>query len=974
MKIKRNPLASVIKKMLYSSFLVSVGFTGVTYAEDDTDTEKLDSITVTGSNIRGVDLEGAHPVTIIDRKELLATGITDVGDLLQRLPSFSGSPLGTRTNNGGNGSVRVDLRGIGTGRTLVLIDGRRTVDGGDFQSIPSAMIERVEILKEGASAIYGADAIAGVVNIITRTDMTGAEIEFSISDSFDTDNNDIKNGSLVFGDSSETGGFVFGLQYEDQSATLQSDTPYGFLQDTFFILDPDAYKAGGFDPLASYMVGGGSSRIPCGVFDLASGGPALTVNGPSPGSGDCGTPGAILSPADFREFAGGFFAAENDLYNYAPVNFLQTPFEKTNIFFNGHKDVNGVEIFTNFRYNHRTSKQRLAPIPFDTNGDPGANVTDAAGNPSQGISADNVFNPFGEDIVRVRRRMTETNREFTQDIQQYQFIIGARGQVADSGWNWEASYNLGFRERVDHDFGQFIGSRLALALGASFFDSDGVATCGTPDAPIAGCVPLNLFGGPGTVTPEMINYISATLTDTTETQLDVFNANVSGILFNLPAGPVGSAFGVEYRDQGLSFTPDSSKFVGAATGGQVGPTSGTYDVTSLYAEFNLPLLDSDSMGEIDFNLGVRYDDYSTVGSNTTVQGNLVYRPIDTLLIRATYAEVFREPSVSLLFGGRFDNFPTAEDSCNTDNFSALPENEQAVCIAQGVPEGGAIQSDNQLRQLRGGNPDLNPEQGETKTVGIAWSPEFLDGFTTTLDWWQVKLDDGFTVVSVDDTIQNCLSSLDVNSIECSLVEPRRPDGSISRVSGLTVNSAKIKVEGVDFSTNYVFGTDFGQFNLGFSYTRLINNQQQNTKREGDGPLPLLSGARNEEFAGRYDGGAFNEDRAKITAIWTYGDWTINYGLDFYSDLDVDLTFFDARDLIENGGGSEVVTQHIGSQSYSDLAISYAVPWQETTITVGINNLFDRAPPFIETGFTGSTEPATYRVFGRTWFVRWNTRF
>ena len=962
MKIKHNPINSAIKKALYSSLVASVALSGVTYAEDDADTEKLDSITVTGSNIRGVDLEGAHPVTIIDRNELLATGITDVGDLLQRLPSFSGSPLGTRTNNGGNGSVRVDLRGIGSGRTLVLIDGRRTVDGGDFQSIPSAMIERVEILKEGASAIYGADAIAGVVNIITRTDMTGAEIEFSISDSFDTDNNDIKQGSLVFGNSSETGGFVFGVQYEDQSATLQSDTPYGFLQDTFFVLDPDAYKAGGFDATADYMVGGGSGRIPCGVFSLASGGPALTVDGPSPGTGDCGTPGALLTPDDFREFAGGFFAAENDLYNYAPVNFLQTPFEKTNIFFNGHKDVNGVEVFTNFRYNHRTSKQRLAPLPYDTNGDPGAPVTDAAGNPRQGISADNVFNPFGEDIVQVTRRMTEAKREFSQDIQQYQFIIGARGRIADTGWNWEASYNLGFRQSVSKSFGQFIGSRLASALGPSFFNSEGVATCGTVDSPIAGCVPLNLFGGPGTVTPEMINYVSATLVNTTETQLDVFNANVSGILFDLPAGPVGSAFGVEYRDQGLTFTPDSSRFVGAATGGQVLPTSGTYDVTSLYAEFNLPLLDSESMGELDFSLGTRYDDYSTVGSNTTLQGNLVYRPTNSLLLRATYAEVFREPGVIALFAGAQDNFPTADDPCNANNFGDIPASQQAVCLAQGVPEGGAPQINTQLRQLTGGNSTLQPEEGETVTVGLAWSPEFLDGFTTTLDWWRVELDQGFTRITVDDTIQNCLDTGDANSPQCSLVQ-RRPDGTILRVVGTTQNAATVAVKGVDFSTNYVFGTDYGQFNLGFSYTKLIDNQQED-----------FAGAGNEEFAGRYSGAAFNEDRAKLTAIWSYGDWTVNYSLDYYSDLDADLQFFDpVLDLVENGGDFETATQHIGSQSYSDLTVSYAVPWQETTVSVGVNNLFDRDPPFIESG-TATSEPATYRVFGRSWFVRWKTRF
>jgi outer membrane receptor protein involved in Fe transport len=954
MKIKRNPIASAIKKALYSSLIASVALTGVAIAQDDTDTEELESITVTGSNIRGVDLEGAHPVTIIDRAELLASGVTDVGDLLQRLPSFSGSPLGTRTNNGGNGSVFVDLRGIGSGRTLVLIDGRRTVDGGDFQSIPAAMIERVEILKEGASAVYGADAVAGVVNIITRSDFSGAEVEFSYKDSFDTDSNEIKNASFVFGNSNESGGFVFGIQYEDQSATLQGDTPYDFLQDSFIIIDPDNYTS--FDPNSDTVNRLGSSRIPCGNFNLASGGPSLTIDGPDPGAGDCGAPGRLLTPADFRPFNGGFFDPNNDTYNFAPVNFLQTPFEKTNIFFNGHRDLNGVEVFTSFRYNHRTSSQQLAPIPYDSNFDPAAPLA-GGGN---GISADNVFNPFGEDVTRVRRRMTETSRIFTQDVNQYQAVFGARGDFADSGWSWEASYNFGYQSFVSQSFGQFIGSRLASALGPSFFDANGVATCGTPTAPIAGCVPLNLFGGPGTVTPEMVTYISATLTNVTKSQLDVFNANVSGVLFDLPAGPVGSAFGVEYRDQGVDFTPDSSRVVGAATGGQVTPTRGTYDVTSLYAEFNIPAMDSEQFGELEFNIGARYDDYSTVGSNTTLQGNIIYRPIDSLLIRATYAEVFREPGVGLLFAGQNNGFPTADDPCNTNNFANLTGPQQSICVAQGVPQGGWVQTDTQLRQLVGGNPNLNPEEGTTKTVGLAWSPGFIEGFTSTLDWWQVELDGGFSTLSIENTVLNCLNSSGASSSACSLVD-RRSDGSIISVFGAPINSATVSVEGVDLGLNYVFGTDYGQFNLGFSYTHLINNQRQS-----------FAGDAIDELAGRYSGQAYNDDRAKITAIWNYGDWTVNYSLDYFSELVADLQFFSQADV--DAGDVLRATQDVSSQSYSDISVSYAVPWQETTISVGINNMFDRDPPFIESGFSGGTEPATYRVFGRTWFVRWKTRF
>ena len=957
MKTKRNLIISTRRKLLYTGIIASLSLSNIALGQlDDTDKNNTISVAVTGSNIQGTDLQNSHAIIIIERAELLASGLTDVGDLLQRLPYFSGSPLSTRTNSGGTGEVRIDLRGMGTGHTLVLIDGQRTVDKGDFQSIPSAMIERIEILKQGASAIYGADAVAGVVNIITRTDFTGAEVEFSISDSFDTDNADIKQGSLVYGQSSDTSSFVFGLQYEDQSAVLQSDTPYDFLQNSYVILDPDAYAEGGFDLTANYMHTIASTRIPCGNFNLESGGPSLTVIGNNPSIGDCGTPGALLTPDDFREFNGGFFDPNNDTYNYAPINYIQTPFKKTNIFFNAHKELNNVEIFTSFRYNHRTSSQQLAPLPYDSNFDPAAPLN----NGGNGISADNVFNPFGENITRVRRRMSEVDRSFTQDIQQYQALLGARGNIMDTNWSWEASYNSGIRERIDQDFGQFIGSRLALALGPSFFDTNGIATCGNTSTPIAGCVPLNLFGGTGTVTQEMLDYISATLSNVTQSQLDVFNANISGTLFDLPAGAVTSTFALEYRYEETDFTPDSSRVVGNATGGEARSLSGSYDVTSLSSEFNIPLINSETMGETTFNLGARYDDYSTSGSNTSLQGNIVYRPVDSLLIRATYAEVFREPSVNLLFAEQFNSFPQAIDPCESANFNNLTSAQQAICIAHGVPSEGLPQIDTQLRQILGGNPNLKPELGTTKTLGIAWSPTFLEGFTSTLDWWQIDLNGGFANINLPQTILNCLNSSSVASSECQRVS-RRSDGSIDSVSGITENLTNTLTEGIDLGLNYVLSTDYGQFSFDLQYSKILNNHRQQ-----------FTGADIIELEGRFtQNTAYNEDRAQLKAVWNYGDWSVNYGLDYYSDLDADLQNFTGA----IHGVFETNTQHIGSQSYSDVAVTYTLPWQKTAITVGINNMFDKAPPFIESAtLSGSTQPATYRTFGRSWFVRWNTSF
>ncbi len=950
MKIKRNPITFAVRKALYISVIASVLTSGVALSQDD-DAEKLDNIVVTGSNIKGVDLENAHPVTVISREELLATGVSDVGDILQRLPAFTGSPIGTRTNNGGNGAVTVDLRGIGAGRTLVLINGKRTVDGGDFQTIPAVLIDRVEILKEGASAIYGADAVAGVVNIITRDDFDGAEFEIQYSDSFDTKNASNKQASFIFGQTSDRGSFNVGMQYEQQKATTQSDTPYDFLQNSYFVVDADAFAEGGFDPGADYLIPLGSSIIPCGNFNLASGGPSLTIDGINPGAGDCGTPGRLLTPDDFRPYIGSPFDPNNDSYNYAPVNFIQTPYDKTNLFFNGKFAITDkINLYSSFRYNHRTSKQRLAPVPYDTRpgGDPGFILADG----SNGISANNVYNPFGEDIVRVRRRMIEGDREFTQDVNQYQAIFGANGNIEDTTWTWDASYNFGFRQTVIEDFGQFTGSRLANALGPSFFDSSGTAVCGTPDNIIVGCVPLNLFGGTGTVTQEMLNYISATLVDHSQTQLDILNFNISGLLFDLPAGPVGSAFGIEYRDQGAKFSPDSAKVNDLVTGNTGSGVQGSYDVTSLFGELSLPILDHSSIGSLDANIGFRYDDYSTVGSNTTFQANLLWRPTDSLLLRATYADVFREPGVGTLFGGQSDSFPQAQDPCNTANFGDLTQPQQDVCVAQGVPQGGWQQDDTQLKATVGGNPNIQPEQGNTMTVGVAWSPEFLDGFTATIDWWQVDLDDGFSTLAVENVITNCLNSDSVNSSQCANVI-RAPGGDIVTVLAFVQNAASIKVEGVDAEFKYAFSTDYGQFSTSLLWTHLINRETTD-----------FAGADVQNFEGTFDintSSAFNQDQGRLNLNWSQGNWSASYHIDYYSGIDAEYNFVDG-------------IQKVPSQVYNDITASYAIPWYESTLTAGITNLFDKAPPYIDAGFNGSTDPTTYRMFGRSFFVRWKTRF
>ena len=396
----------------------------------------VEKISVTGSRIRRADLESASPVTVINREELELTGLTDVGDFIQSLPSMSGSPIGTTTNNGGNGSVQINLRGLGAVRTLTLVNGKRVVDGGDYQAIPATMIERVEILKDGSSAVYGADAVAGVVNIITRKDFEGVDVTYQTADWFDTDGAGQDSLSLIMGKTFDKGNFVFGIERVDQDEAFQSDTPWDFMQNSFYIY-PGGCEAQVASPYDGTPEGGcypiGSSRIPESRLSFYSQGTFLIGN-PATTPNEVG----LMIPHDGRT------------YNYAPVNYLQTPYKRTNIFAEANYEVtDSIQFKAEFRANQRTSAQQLAPLPF-TGGDPmyeGFYDDPATGNTVSftGVSQDNYYlrravdayntangtSLVYEPLVNPRRRMIETNRRFEQDITQYQWYAELTGELGD---------------------------------------------------------------------------------------------------------------------------------------------------------------------------------------------------------------------------------------------------------------------------------------------------------------------------------------------------------------------------------------------------------------------------------------------------------------------------------------------------------------------------------------------------------------
>lgn len=952
-----SKLAKSIRLAMCFGAASSTVFASNVLAQEES--EGVEKIEVTGSRIKQTDLEGATPVSIITREAMLATGITDVGDLIQRLPAMSGSPIGTTTNNGGSGAVQVNLRGLGSIRTLILINGRRVVEGNDFQAIPTAMIKRVEILKDGASAIYGADAVAGVVNIITRDDFEGLEFEYQVSEPFDTDQGIQHQFSIIAGTAFDGGNVVFGLEFTDQEEIFQGDTDTDFLNDSFFIIDGEGYDERGFvtaaqDPDNFTVVGLGSSRIPGGNFNLNNTSGSLTLD-PSNFGGN-----GITTADQFRTYNGSIFDPNNDTYNYAPVNYLQTPFERYNAFAEANFEITDTILFNALiRFNQRSSAQELAPVPFDTQFDPGfaVNVLNEAGEvigQQNGVSADNVYNPFGEDVIRARRRMVEAPRNFQQDITQVQAIMGLEGELSDT-WFWDVTYNWGYRSGSFTDFGQYVGSRLELALGPSFFDDAGNAVCGTPDAPIAGCVPLNLFGGPDTVTQEQLDYVSATLVDTFQSELEMLTMGVTGEVEGFGAGPIGMAFGYEYRSEDTENAVDSGKATEAVTGNTGDVASGAYRVNSLFGEVFVPIIDDGDM-TLDFTAGARYDDYSTFGSNTTWQGKLVFAPMDGLLLRATYGEVFREPNIGELFAPQSDGFPQGQDPCNDTNFGSLTADGQARCVAQGVPQGGYTQTDTQYRSRVGGNPNVQPEEGETMTVGVAWSPDFLEGFSVTVDYWDLELEQVIAALNPQTILEGCVEG-GIDSL-CGNIS-RFADGRINAVVSVTDNLNVRTAVGVDTEIKYNMETEIGDFNFAVIWTHLLEREDVVVGVTEDGSV----GSVTIEKEGTYDfddGEAFAENKVNASVDWIWEDLSVSYLIEYIDGINADVNFIDYN-------------QYVGSQIYHDIAASYTFE-TNTRVTLGVTNLGDKAPPYIDAGFNGSTDPSTYRLFGRSWYLRLTQSF
>jgi iron complex outermembrane receptor protein len=924
--------------------LAAAGVSGPAFAQPSTqpdqDSEQTsqdsseESILVTGSRIRRDPLDQDQPVVFVDRADIDRTGLSSTAEVLQRLPS-SGGALNSRFNNSGNfgnppdgggvgaGAAEVDLRYLGSRRTLVLVDGLRFVNAAsasgvpgsvDLNSIPEGMIERVEVLQAGASSIYGSDAIAGVVNIITRQEQDGIRASLQLG-GYGQGDGFQQNYQLSYGRGWNDGRtrFVIGGNFVKQDEVSAARRELSLFP----------------TPGATACDNTCSSGTPNGRFILLfppPGGQDLTLIAPVIGR----TP----TLADYRSFAGN-----SDRFNFAPFNLQQIPLERYGGFITFGQEFGDVATLTlRGLYNHRNSLNRAAPLPLFVGPDAGnGNLLDTIS-----IDVTNPFNPFGVTLdpstyAFIGRRVVEGGpRRYRQEVDTWYFSATLDGdfQLLGNDWYWDVNGVWGRNEANQVVQGNINAANLARALGP-------VAACTAP------CVPFNIFGGAGSITPAMLDFVSFTQRDSSIQKLWDFSANVSGGLFELPGGTAAIAFGVEHRDQSGRFDPDPIVAAGLGSDIPALPTSGSYNVDEAFAELRLPLLgDTPFFHRLEVTGAARYSDYSTSGSTTTFSAGVNWQPIEDLLFRGSWAEGFRAPSIGELFGTptRFDQ--ELEDPCalTTDTGQNFNNNAtvRANCIAQGVPAGGINQLNPQLSVLTGGNADLDSETSESWGFGAVWRPSFLPRFSVEANYFDIRVDGAIQAIDAEVLLARCAETAD--ALSCDAIT-RTASGQVGQIRGFLQNIASIETDGIDVTLQYRSPeTGIGTFGLFFTNTFLFNYTVT---------VPSTDGFTVIEREGTEQG---SPDQAfpdyKATGII---DWTLR-------EFGASITGRYIDSVLEADGN------RMDSTFYTDVQLRWNVS-DAFTFALGVNNVFGADPPPCFTCGLNNIDPTTYDVPGRFFYAR-----
>lgn len=980
------------RSRLSAALFTAMVLPGVALAQDaeqptSSGTTNLDKVTVTGSRIARTGFVTPSPVTAITAEEIRATGAVNIGDLMTKLPALSPNyTLGNSTRFIGTAGLGLlDLRGMGTARTLVLVNGRRHVGSSpgstavDVNTIPTEWIERVEVITGGASAVYGADAVAGVVNFIMKKSFEGFELRGQTGKA---DEGGFDRSFVSFSGGSDfaegRGSAAISLEYSKQDRFGRGDRKIGR---EFLVSVPNP----NYDPTQPPSQSNPQTIIsgPGGNHSISYGGTFTvgTFNAANPAT--WGNRYVFNPDGTFRRnrYDGVVVSATScvdcDFADLNAVADLQPAFDRFSFNTVVNFDLNdNHRLFFEGKYS-KTESQFFGQPTFDQP------IRIRRQNPYVTPELGALMDAAGLTQLQVSRFNVDAGRRGENvERQTTRAVLGIEGYFGEE-WSYEASANYG-QTTIDRlNLNNRINERWHAGLDVAR-DTNGNLVCRTTIDPNAvnphtntvyssfartGCVPFSIFGN-GAVSREAAAWFNTNSLNTSKLEQQVISASVANsTLFSLPAGEVGFAGGIEYRKEKSQENTDPLAALGLTFLNAIPSRGGEYDVTEIFAETTIPLLaDLPGVERLALDLAGRYSDYSTIGTAATWNVGLDWTIIPSLRFRGTVAKAVRAPSIGELFNPQSQNFATIADPCNYQTTNANrpstakdPTLRQANCTALGIPVGWVDTFSANRPGVSGGNPDLSEEEADSVSFGFVWQPEFVEGLGVSVDYWRVTLHDAIGAVTAQTNATRCVDSPGgINNPFCSFIT-RAPVGGYTDAQGrifpaysitnwlaLNENLAKSRRVGVDVEVDYRFNFLGGDSTLRFVGTRLLQSREW--------PFQDFPDEFNEYVTYFTD----PRWRAQLNATYRHGNWRGSWDLN-YVDGNLRVT---PASYSSNPGSQSPIRN--GSWTYHNLQAGYKFPGTGLDLYVGVDNVFDKDPPL--NYFGNDIGSALYDNIGRFMYM------
>ena len=937
------------KSLLAASVAIALSSTAsyTAYAEE----EAIEKIEVTGSRILREGAISPSPVTVISGEDLIKTGAISIGEALNDLPALANTfSLANAGNTIGTAGLNLlDLRGMGTARTLVLVDGKRHVSANpgsaavDVNTIPAAWVERVEIITGGASAVYGADAVTGVVNFVLKKNINGLDVSltkgFGEEGPYDNDKLTISYGSDFSDGKGNFGIAVSHFQQDGMNAKdrKQTATP------TASVRNPANGDTRNDDGSTNHDGIPDQIWIPDAAwYDDSTAGNFYTYDADGPHWFIFNPDGSVRQQQLGTTYNWGRCSGECDQLDLNKYNELQPTFSTLNVAVKANYDVtDDLNIYADAKFVRVKADSIGQPSFFEYSNDHVIKRDNAYIHESLATVMDDAglsefrLHRFNEDIGR---RFEQNKRETTR------FVIGADGNFDDS-WSYSAYALYGKTEREQVNVDNVIRERYFQSMDAVFL-GDGTIGCRDATARANGCIPTTLFGA-GNVNPLAADWFTTNSISNSKVQQTVVNFSVTNDeLFELPAGFAGFAAGVEYRKEQSDDVPDAFAATGATFLTAIQEEHGKFDVTELFFETSLPVLtDLPLVQDLTLDVAARYADYSTVGGALSWKVGTDWVINDELRFRATLSEAIRAPNIGELFAAKGQNFSFIDDPCDVDfNQGAT---RQTNCAALGIPANAQINPVSSVELLTGGNKELKEEESTSFTAGFVYQPDFVEGLVFTVDYWKIEIDDAITLVAAQDILDKCVDSVaGIDNQFCKLVT-RGADHKLTLIESTQQNVAKNEAEGIDIEVGFDFEALGGDFTTQLITTHLLTRKEFPFQID---PTDVT------EFAGT-TGEA--EWQANLLLGYKNGPWSANWRTRYLDEV----ARYTDKELAANPDRSNIMSY--GTYFQTDIRAGYTFE-NNFTLEFGVDNLFDRALPRYTSGTGAGT--ASYDNIGRFYYT------